>query len=187
MGKIVSNFFISLDNVVESPDKWHFGYFDDEMGAVVGRGVANTRAFLMGRKLYDEWSQYWPGQTEDFGAFINSVPKYVLSVLLTFFIFYYNFRQALEGHREVYVNSLRVLGASRVALFRHLTIPLLLPFGVASARIAATVALLSVDELIGRVEAVTSEDVTRLATQLVEHDPVIVGLGPIRDADLDVA
>ena len=83
MGKIVSNFFIALDNVVESPDQWHFQYFDDEMGAVVGRGVAGTKAFLMGRKLYDEWSQYWPGQTEDFGAFINSVPKYVLSNTLT--------------------------------------------------------------------------------------------------------
>jgi hypothetical protein len=71
MGKIVSNFFISLDNVVEAPDQWHFSYFDDEMGAVVGRGVANTKAFLMGRKLYSEWSQYWPDKTEDFGAFIN--------------------------------------------------------------------------------------------------------------------
>jgi hypothetical protein len=26
MGKIVSNFFISLDGVVESPDQWHFPY-----------------------------------------------------------------------------------------------------------------------------------------------------------------
>jgi hypothetical protein len=41
MRKIKSNFFISLDGVVESPDKWHFPYFNDEMGAVVdvgGRG-----------------------------------------------------------------------------------------------------------------------------------------------------
>jgi len=83
MGKIVSNFFISLDNVVEAPDQWHFSYFDDEMGAVVGRGVENTKAFLMGRKLYQEWSQYWPDKTEDFGAFINAVPKYVLSNSLT--------------------------------------------------------------------------------------------------------
>jgi hypothetical protein len=30
--KIKSYFFISLDGVVESPDKWHFPYFDDEMG-----------------------------------------------------------------------------------------------------------------------------------------------------------
>ena len=39
MGRIVSNFFISLDGVVESPDKWHFPYFDDEMGAIIGQGM----------------------------------------------------------------------------------------------------------------------------------------------------
>ena len=38
MGQIVSNFFISLDGVVESPDKWHFPYWNDEMGDAVGKG-----------------------------------------------------------------------------------------------------------------------------------------------------
>lgn len=87
MGKIVSNFFISLDNVVEAPDQWHFRYFDDEMGAIVGRGVAATTAFLMGRRLYEEWSEYWPQQTggddAGFASFINTVPKYVVSTTLT--------------------------------------------------------------------------------------------------------
>jgi dihydrofolate reductase len=84
MGKIVSNFFISLDGVVEAPDKWHFPYFDDAMGAIVGEGMSTTRAFLMGRKLYDEWSSYWPGQGPDvpFSEFINTIPKYVLSTTL---------------------------------------------------------------------------------------------------------
>ena len=56
MRKIKSNFFISLDGVVEAPDKWHFSYFDDEMGAAVGAGFATTDAMLMGRVLYDEWA-----------------------------------------------------------------------------------------------------------------------------------
>jgi len=80
MGKIVSNFFISLDGVVESPDKWHFPYFNDEMGAAVGRAGQTAGAFLMGRVLYEEWSAYWPNQGEDdFAGFINNVPKYVVS------------------------------------------------------------------------------------------------------------
>lgn len=81
MGKIVSNFFISLDGVVESPDKWHFPYFNDEMGEIIGAGMGTTSAFLMGRKLYDEWSSYWPGQGPEvpFSEFINAIPKYVLS------------------------------------------------------------------------------------------------------------
>jgi dihydrofolate reductase len=85
MGKIVSNFFISLDGVVESPDKWHFPYFNDEMGAVIGKGMESTSAFLMGRVLYDEWSDYWPKQADDvpFSSFINNIPKYVVSSTLT--------------------------------------------------------------------------------------------------------
>ena len=81
MGTIVSNFFIALDDVVEAPNEWHFPYFDDAMGRVVGSGMERTSAFLMGRKLYDEWSEYWPSQGPEvpFSEFINGLPKYVLT------------------------------------------------------------------------------------------------------------
>ena len=85
MAKIVSNFFIALDGVVASPDKWHFPYFNDEMGAAIGETLPQTSAFLMGRRLYNEWSDFWPKQGPEvpFGEFINSVPKYVVSSTLT--------------------------------------------------------------------------------------------------------
>jgi dihydrofolate reductase len=81
MGKIVSNFFISVDGVVEAPDQWHFPYFNDEMGAAIGGGTEKANAFLMGRVLYEEWASYWPSQDdgESFASFINTVPKYVVS------------------------------------------------------------------------------------------------------------
>ena len=80
MRKIKSNFFISLDGVVEAPDKWHFPYFDDEMGAAVGAGFANTDAMLMGRVLYDEWAAYWPAHADQpFGDVMNGTKKYVVS------------------------------------------------------------------------------------------------------------
>ena len=81
MGKIVSNFFISLDGVVEAPNEWHFPYFDDDMGRIVDEGMQSQTAFLMGRRLYDEWSEYWPAQGPDvpFSSFINNLPKYVLT------------------------------------------------------------------------------------------------------------
>jgi dihydrofolate reductase len=78
--KIKSNFFISLDGVVESPDKWHFPYFDDEMGAAVGAGFATADAMLMGRVLYVEWAAYWPEHADEpFGDVMNSMKKYVIS------------------------------------------------------------------------------------------------------------
>ncbi len=80
MTKIVSNFFMSLDGVVESPHQWHFPYFNEEMGAAIGRGMETSAAFLMGRVLYEEWAAYWPSQADEpFASFINNVPKYVVS------------------------------------------------------------------------------------------------------------
>jgi dihydrofolate reductase len=84
VGRIVSNFFISLDGVVESPDQWHFPYWSDEMGDIITTGVEGASGFLMGRRLYDEWAEYWPtqGPEESFAEFINTIPKYVLSTTL---------------------------------------------------------------------------------------------------------
>ncbi|MPZ24645.1 MAG: dihydrofolate reductase [Dehalococcoidia bacterium] len=80
MGRIISNFFIALDGVVEAPDQWHFPYLNDEMGAVVGAGMEANKAFLMGRKLYDEWAAFWPDSTDEpFASFFNNIPKYVIS------------------------------------------------------------------------------------------------------------
>jgi len=78
--KIKSYFFISLDGVVEAPDRWHFPYFDDEMGAAVGDGFATADAMLMGRVLYEEWAAYWPEHADEpFGDVMNSMKKYVVS------------------------------------------------------------------------------------------------------------
>ena len=79
MGRIVSNFFMSLDGVVEAPDQWHMPYFNDEMGDAIGKGMATNKAFLMGRVLYDEWAGFWPSSDDDFATFFNNHPKYVVS------------------------------------------------------------------------------------------------------------
>ena len=81
MRKIVSNFFISLDGVVEAPHEWHFPYFDDAMGQVIGDGMASQTTFLMGRTLYDQWSRYWTteGVDDPFAGHINKIDKVVLT------------------------------------------------------------------------------------------------------------
>ena|SRR5437764_11401014 len=87
MGKIEANFFISLDGVVESPDQWHFDYFNDEMGAAIGLGTERYTGFLMGRVLYEEWSSFWPNQGDDvpFAPFIKRLfedtPTYPLELV----------------------------------------------------------------------------------------------------------
>ena len=79
MGTIQANFFISLDGVVEAPETWHMSYFNDEMGEIVSAGLEVNKAFLMGRKGYDESSAYWPNETGEFADYFNNIPKFVVS------------------------------------------------------------------------------------------------------------
>ena len=85
MRKVVAAEFLSLDGVMESPDKWHFPYFNEEMGQAVGEGFAASDAMLMGRVNYEEWEAYWPKQDPEenpFAATMNGRQKYVVSTTL---------------------------------------------------------------------------------------------------------
>lgn len=62
MGKTIATFFMSLDGVVEDPEKWHFPYFSDELGATLAEGLADTEILLYGRKTYDTMAATWPAR-----------------------------------------------------------------------------------------------------------------------------
>jgi dihydrofolate reductase len=81
MRKIVAGLFISLDGVFESPDKWHFPYWSDEMGEAVGSQMAESDTMLLGRVTYQEFASYWPHQSSDVppADFMNNTPKVVVS------------------------------------------------------------------------------------------------------------
>ena len=84
MRKIIAGLFVSLDGVVESPDQWHFPYFNDEMGAAVGAQMAESDAMLLGRQTYQEFAAYWPNQPSDapMAELMNTTPKLVASTTL---------------------------------------------------------------------------------------------------------
>ena len=83
MRKVVSGLFISMDGVAESPDKWQFDNFDEDMMELLGEHLASTDAVMLGRVTYEEWADYWPSsQDEPFASYINNVPKYVVSTTL---------------------------------------------------------------------------------------------------------
>ena len=51
MRKIVAGMFITLDGVVEAPEKWNPPYYDDEMGQAVMPALAAAGLHLYGRLL----------------------------------------------------------------------------------------------------------------------------------------
>jgi dihydrofolate reductase len=85
MGSIKSSLFISLDGVIERPETWHFDYFNDEMGAVVGELLGGRDATLRGRQTYDEFAGYWPNAdpSDPITGQMNGSRKYVVSTTLT--------------------------------------------------------------------------------------------------------
>jgi dihydrofolate reductase len=60
MRKIIASLFMTIDGVVESPETWHFPYFDEEMGRVVGALMRDTQ--LLGRKTYETFAAAWPAR-----------------------------------------------------------------------------------------------------------------------------
>jgi dihydrofolate reductase len=95
MPKIVVNAFLTLDGVMQAPGGpdedpeggfphggWQAPYVDDVMGRVVTEGFADADGFLLGRKTYDIFANYWPKVTDPnnpIATALNSRPKYVVS------------------------------------------------------------------------------------------------------------
>jgi dihydrofolate reductase len=82
--KIVAGLFVSLDGVVESPERWNTPYFNDEIGAELGSQMAAADTMLLGRVTYEKFAAYWADMGSDvpFADAINGIPKLVASKTL---------------------------------------------------------------------------------------------------------
>lgn len=81
--KVTAHLFHSVNGVVESPNLWQFDAFGHEEGDMMGRTIAPVTDMVIGRKLWQEWSQYWPAHNDPFGDWINPVRKHVITTTLT--------------------------------------------------------------------------------------------------------
>jgi dihydrofolate reductase len=82
MRKIAAGLFISLDGVVEAPDKWTGPYYNDQVGAAVGTLMAVNDAMLLGRMTYEGFAAAFGGQSGGVADQMNGTPKYVVSTTL---------------------------------------------------------------------------------------------------------
>ena len=79
MRQIAAGLFISLDGVVEAPEKWTGPYFDDQVGQAVGALMAGNDAMLLGRVTYEGFAAAFGGQSGGMADQMNDTPKYVVS------------------------------------------------------------------------------------------------------------
>lgn len=77
MRKVVAYMLVSVDGVAEAPEEFLFE-FDEVMEANLAELIGTQDTVLLGRKMYDEWSNYWPNSDDQpFADFINNVHKHV--------------------------------------------------------------------------------------------------------------
>jgi dihydrofolate reductase len=83
MRKIVVTMFVSLDGVVEAPEKWSFPFWNDEISKLKHDELFAADALLLGRLTYEGFAAAWPHRKADvFADRINSLPKFAVSTTL---------------------------------------------------------------------------------------------------------
>jgi len=83
MRKLIEATFVSLDGVIESPERWALQHWGAEHRASALRQLESYDAFLFGRVTYEKFSAAWSQITGDpYYEAINRMPKYVASTTL---------------------------------------------------------------------------------------------------------
>jgi dihydrofolate reductase len=68
---------------VESPERWQFDHFDEDMMQGMATVIAAEDTVILGRRTYEEWARFWPTSSmEPYASHINRTPKYVVSTML---------------------------------------------------------------------------------------------------------
>ena len=129
MRRLTAIDFVTLDGVMQgfgSPDEdrdggfahggWGAPYGDEVLGKSAGQGIAETSAYLFGRRTYEKMAAFWPGQADQspIAASLNSTPKYVVTNTLTSLDWAGS--HILDGEAEKSVARLKAEGQGRIAV-----------------------------------------------------------------------
>ena len=80
MRKLVESTFMTLDGVINEPQRWSPPYWDEEHMAYASELLSAADALLLGRKTYEAFAEAWPARSGDpYTDRINAMPKYVAS------------------------------------------------------------------------------------------------------------
>jgi dihydrofolate reductase len=77
MRKLIESTLVSLDGVIESPERW--APFDEEASKLSMQELDNYDAFVMGRVTYERLRDNWGAGGNPYIDRISAMPKYVAS------------------------------------------------------------------------------------------------------------
>ena len=81
MRKLIESTLVSLDGVIEAPERW--AIFDEEATQRSMQELDNYDAFVMGRVTYERFRENWGAGGNPYIDRIGAMPKYVASRSLT--------------------------------------------------------------------------------------------------------
>lgn len=81
MRKVVASEYVTLDGVMEAPEKWSLQFWSEEMARFAHEQLFASDALLLGRVTYEGFAKAWPSRTDEagFADRMNALPKYVVS------------------------------------------------------------------------------------------------------------
>jgi dihydrofolate reductase len=83
MGSVIVAMFVSLDGVVEAPEKWSSKYWNDDIEKLKRAELFDAAdALLLGRVTYQGFADSWPHRSGEWADRMNSLPKHVASTTL---------------------------------------------------------------------------------------------------------
>jgi dihydrofolate reductase len=84
MRRVIVTEFVTLDGVMEAPEKWTFPFGNEEAAKFKRDELFESDALLLGRVTYEGFAVAWPSRTDEegFADRINSLPKFVVSTTL---------------------------------------------------------------------------------------------------------
>lgn len=82
MRRVIVSTYVTLDGVIESPEKWSLKFWNDEHAKYANDQLFASDALLLGRVVYQGFADAWPSRTNEFADRINGLPKYVVSTTL---------------------------------------------------------------------------------------------------------
>lgn len=65
MREVIATMYVSLDGVMENPEKWSLPYFDDAAAGYQTALLARSDVLLQGRATYDGFAPFWSEPSED--------------------------------------------------------------------------------------------------------------------------
>jgi dihydrofolate reductase len=81
---VVVSMNVSLDGVIEAPERWSFPFWSDELSGSAHAELLRSDALLLGRLNYEAFAAFWPTATNEPGIAeqMNGLPKSVASTTL---------------------------------------------------------------------------------------------------------